>query len=510
MSGIVVNGEVTELVLRVPYDRDVQLGEMLILEDEVFENRRYLLRVTGIGYGYEAAEGDWAERAAGSIMLMEGKEEYRMYQRERRLYKSVRCAPMLTMDENRIKGVKSLPSHFSSVREVREDDYELLKDELGDVPVGKLRSGERTMDLEAGIHGRSFPYHIGIFATTGMGKSNLMRVLAASTMESMKYAMLIFDPHGEYYHGPEKGKKGLKHLKSDRLKVYTSRKEPGISELKISYTEIYTFDMASIYSLSEAQREGLFAFSGKYGRKWLIEIDSRSTEELAGEFPNIHENTLKVLKRRVNAIMNMGVITTDPEFSVTNQVINELMDRKVVLVDTSGLAEEEELIISSAMARKVFEHWKSVFTGSKEEFDGLPPVLITLEEAQRVLSEAKGGMFQRIAREGRKFKVGLCAISQQPKLIHPHILTQLNTLFIMGLSDEGDRERMESASKQDLAPLRNEIKTLNVGEAIITSPFARFPIPVRIYDFDEYAETYAGKCQKIHENTEIGHDEDFV
>lgn len=506
MSGIVVNGEVNEIVLRVPYDRDVQLGEMLILGDEVFEGRKYLLRVTSIGYGYEAAEADWAERAAGSIILMEGKEEYRMYHRERRLYKAVKCAPMLVMDENRIKGVKSLPSHFSAARELREGDCDVLRDSLGDLPVGKLRSGERVLEIDAGISGSCFPYHIGIFATTGMGKSNLMRVLAASTMKSGKYAMLIFDPHGEYYHGPEKGKKGLEHLHSKRLKVYTSREEKGIAKLKISYREINTSDMASIYTPSEAQREALYAFSGKYGSEWLTEISDRDVGELISIFPNIHEGTLKVLKRRIDAIMGMDVISRDPDYSVSNQIIEELKDRKTVLVDTSGLAEEEELLISSALARKVFNRWKSLFIRDKEEFDALPPVLITLEEAQRVLSEPKGGMFPRIAREGRKFRVGLCAISQQPKLIHPHILTQLNTLFIMGLSDEGDREKMGSASKQDLAPLRNEIKSLNVGEAIITSPFAPFPIPVKISHFDEYCDGYSDGSEHI----PIGHDEGFT
>ncbi len=506
MSGIVVNGEVNEIVLRVPYDRDIQLGEMLMLEDDVFKDRRYLLRVTSIAYGYEAAEGDWAERAAGSIILMEGKEEYTMYHRERRLYKAVSCAPMLTIEKGEIKGVKSLPSHFSGVRDVKAEDYELLKEKLGDIPVGRLRSGERTLDVEAGIHGKSFPYHIGIFATTGMGKSNLMRVLAASTMKNGNYAMLIFDPHGEYYHGPEKDKKGLKHLNSGRLKVYTSREEKGLAKLKISYTEIYTSDMASIYSLSEAQREALYAFSGKYRDKWLYEVHKKDLDDLADKFPNIHENTLRVLKRRIDAIMGMDVISRDANYSVSNQIINELLNRKVVLVDTSGLAEEEELLISSALARKVFNHWKSVFTKSKEDFDTLPPVLITLEEAQRVLGEAKGGMFPRIAREGRKFKVGLCAISQQPKLIHPHILTQLNTLFIMGLSDEGDREKMESASKQDLSALRNEIKSLNVGEAILSSPFAPFAIPLKISDFDILAREYSEDADSVR----IEHDDGFA
>jgi hypothetical protein len=61
-------------------------------------------------------------------------------------------------------------------------------------------------------------HHMGIFATTGMGKSNLMKVFAASCMrlaakKESKFGLLIVDPHGEYLKG--KGPvKGLMHLKN--------------------------------------------------------------------------------------------------------------------------------------------------------------------------------------------------------------------------------------------------------------------------------------------------------
>ncbi len=503
--GIVIDGEVTEIVLRVPYDRDIQLGELLVMDDDVFEGRRYLLRVTGIGYGYEAAEGDWAERAAGSMILMDGKEEYTMYHRERRLYKEVKCLPMGRIEGDGISPVKTIPSHFSRSREPEESDYGALRRYMGDIPVGRLRSGERALDIEAGISGFNFPYHMGIFATTGMGKSNLMRVLAGSTMRNGRYGMLIMDPHGEYYEGPS-NEAGLRDLHSRRLRVYSSRNMAGISALQVSYREIYTSDMASIYSLSDAQKEALGIFWREFRGDWLLEVHDHSFDELVERFERIHENTLSVLKRRVDNIFEMGIVSEDPNYSVSNQIINDLVEGRVVLVDSSGLREEEELLISSVLARRVFEHWQNLFLNNEQAFRDIPPVLITLEEAQRVLQDAKKGVFPRIAREGRKFKVGLCAISQQPKLIHEHILSQLNTLFIMGLSDDKDREKLGSASKQDLSPLRNEIKTLNVGEAIITSPFTPFAIPVHIYDFSEYAENY----EEEEEGTRIEHDEGFV
>ena len=42
---------------------------------------------------------------------------------------------------------------------------------------------------------------MGVFATTGMGKSNFMKVLCASAMSLRQFGVLMVDPHGEYVTG---------------------------------------------------------------------------------------------------------------------------------------------------------------------------------------------------------------------------------------------------------------------------------------------------------------------
>jgi len=130
-----------------------------------------------------------------------------------------------------------------------------------------------------------------------------------------------------------------------------------------------------------------------------------------------------------------------------------LCDEKVVLVDTSGLSEYEELLISIVLARKILSYAKFLY--QKENFQKISPILIVIEEAQRVLQQ-KENIFSQIAREGRKFKVGLCAVTQQPKLIKEEILSQFNTFCILGLADEGDRNILKSSAKQDLSKLEKE------------------------------------------------------
>jgi uncharacterized protein len=97
-----------------------------------------------------------------------------------------------------------------------------------------------------------------------------------------------------------------------------------------------------------------------------------------------------------------------------------------------------------------------------------------------------------VAREGRKFKVGLCAISQQPKLIDDELLSQFNTFFILGLADEKDRNILRGSSKQDISDLGPEIQTLMPGEAIVTNLEAPFALPAQAYLYEEYLKSVKG------------------
>jgi hypothetical protein len=97
-----------------------------------------------------------------------------------------------------------------------------------------------------------------------------------------------------------------------------------------------------------------------------------------------------------------------------------------------------------------------------------------------------------VAREGRKFRVGLCAVSQQPKLIDDELLSQFNTFFVLGLADEKDRNILRASSKQDIRDLGPEIQTLMPGEAIVTNLEAPFALPVKVYLYEEYLKSVKG------------------
>ncbi|MEM1513768.1 MAG: ATP-binding protein [Candidatus Thermoplasmatota archaeon] len=476
MIGRIVGKSIGEIIFRQSYNQDTKIGEILVADDRE-NNSLFFLRVIDIQYGQEGDE-KWSLRAAGDMLTLDEKmEEYTLKEKDKRLFKICVCKPLGYVKDGRFYKPKKLPSHFCPVRKAKEEDYKFIASYMGDIEIGKIRSGEDEIDIKVGIKGDLIPYHIGIFATTGMGKSNLMRVFVASAMISGKYGIVIIDPHGEYYEAIKK------HPLADRRAIFYSTSGRDTNRLVLSTREISVSDLEEIFNFTDAQKEALYALQSKFGERWLDELYRKEVNELVDIFnKRIQDITFSVLKRRAERIVESDIVTKNEDISHTEAILKELENGKVVLIDTSGIYEYEELLVSVIIARKILYHNKSIFK-DKEKFRKIPPVLITIEEAQRVL---QNGIFAQIAREGRKFKVGLCAITQQPKLIKEELLSQFNTFFILGLADENDRNIIKHSAKQDISNLEKEIQTLEVGEAIITCPGAPFAIPAKIHLYEDY------------------------
>lgn len=511
--GRVTGKDVTEILFRAYRDQDIFLGEMLIGECQD-SGRRFILRVINIMHGNEASESGWAPKTAGAFMDGDVREEeYHVYDADRRLYNQVLCAPLGYLigagDDAEFRSPKTIPSHFSRVRRASDEDYRFLERYLGDVKLGCLRSGENVIaQVPVGIDSGVICQHMGVFATTGMGKSNMMKRMAGAIMESGTVGLLILDPHGEYIDGGKEGLKGLMHhpKASTNLEIFVTREvEANATEIRISTNEIKVQDMQNLWSFSDPQVELLNAAWSRERDGWLDYIVDTPGEEIFEHFhQQFHEGSIGVVKRRADVLAGSPFVTRDTRFSITKTIVSKLHLGKVVLADLAGASETEELLISSVLARAVFQANSHLFR-NKAEFKAIPPCLIALEEAQRVFSNSQGGIFPKIAREGRKFKTGLCAISQQPKLIDNEVISQFNTLVILGLADRQDRERLTSSARQDISKLDYEIQTLMTGEGLVTGPNTPFALPIKI---DLY-ETYLAKLGQKHEKKKKPVDKGF-
>ena len=113
------------------------------------------------------------------------------------------------------------------------------------------------------------------------------------------------------------------------------------------------------------------------------------------------------------------------------------------------------------------------------------PLLIVLEEAHSYLgtqapgSQAKcraANAARRIAKEGRKYGVGLMLVSQRPSEIDDTILAQCGTTIAMRLTNESDQSQVTKCASDNLKGLFSTLPILRTGEALIVGEAVNMPI----------------------------------
>ena len=149
----------------------------------------------------------------------------------------------------------------------------------------------------------------------------------------------------------------------------------------------------------------------------------------------------------------------------------------------SGTPSEILPTIVGTLLRMIYD---ILFWGGETDISGKKqPLLIILEEAHLFLPEGTETPAQRtvarIAKEGRKYGVGLCVVSQRPSEINTTVLSQCGTMIALRLSNSLDRSKIQGAMPDDLGALTNMLPSLKTGEGLVVGEAV--PIPTRIQFF---------------------------
>lgn len=484
----------------VPLDHEIYLGDVLKITDEQ-KGMTFFAKVTDLLHESNFTDPKWDTRPHTDLFYRIGEDVYLIAE----------ATPLGFLDAGgRFARPKTLPTKFSPVTYPVARDMTFLTDVMGDIEVGSMRTGNGVLaDVNVSLHSSDLPQHVGVFATTGMGKSNFMKVFCASCMRARQFGLLVVDPHGEYVAGrqTDQGLKGLVHVTGyrDGLSVFTTRDEKfrrahRLERLYLDYDDFRTPDLLLLYEHSGPQREILEILEDEKGSAIIdffthTRFDNFDPETYAGPHTHIaravgnsHEGTLKVIQRHINALLHATKGFLRERGSSLEGILRALSEDKVVLIDIPGMGSQGELFVLSVITRRILRAHQEADRTGEEPGKNRRQVLIAIEEAQRVLGESGQStrVFRECAMEGRKFGVGLCVVTQQPKNIDSRILAQINTFVIMGLADRSDRNSVESSAKQDLSRMDSEIQTLGVGEAIISSLSIPFPVSTRIHRFEEY------------------------
>jgi uncharacterized protein DUF87/helicase HerA-like protein len=107
------------------------------------------------------------------------------------------------------------------------------------------------------------------------------------------------------------------------------------------------------------------------------------------------------------------------------------------------------------------------------------PVLVVLEEAHRYLGEGAAALTcdsaNRIAREGRKYGIGLLLVTQRPTELPKTALAQCGTIVALRLSNSEDQSTIRAALPDTIAGLAAVLPSLRTGEAVVSGEAVVLP-----------------------------------
>jgi len=347
--------------------------------------------------------------------------------------------------------------------------------------------------------------HTAILGSTGSGKSGTVAAVLHSILdkrlqsgfEKWNPRIIVLDPHNEYstaFSGT--------NLSTDngtlRLPYWLLSFQETIA-LLIGKTEFAATSQTNIIkqALLTARKEGAIILGLDDSK---ITVDSPIPYKLASLRVSIetdrpsqaskqdsHNSILQKLEvlqgdARLNFLMTEWDGTNiDPISPVFSQILGSGNQPRII--DLSGVPNEVAGIASSVIARTIFS-MKVWQTPAEREMD---PVLLVCEEAHRYVPnrgeaqyEAAQEAIRRIAKEGRKYGIGLLLVSQRPSEVEATVLSQCNSWIVLRITNDADREHVKSILPDSLSGLTKLLSGLKRQEAVFVGQAAIVPSRIMI------------------------------
>lgn len=153
------------------------------------------------------------------------------------------------------------------------------------------------------------------------------------------------------------------------------------------------------------------------------------------------------------------------------------------IIDISGLPTEVAGPLTAAIARLLFSY-KLAQTREEREKD---PILIVCEEAHRYVPDRGEAQYaaaqeaiRRIAREGRKYGIGLMLVSQRPSDVESTVLSQCNSWVVLRLTNGRDQEHVSRFLPDTMAGLIKLLPSLPRREALFVGEAAALPARIKL------------------------------
>jgi Helicase HerA, central domain len=289
--------------------------------------------------------------------------------------------------------VRKLPvvSYHARHLDPCEVAYILNRGNESGVALGHLCIGEDVQTDKGPIlfdTGRLRSKRTMIFAQSGFGKTNLMKVLLYHIIGDNSFGKLVFDLNGEYFSKTASDTSGLGDVDDDRIRenlvVYSDRKvnqSRGFSyrgKVQVNTHRYMTVGDILEFSagFSEVMKSFLLYLDESQVENFVKNINSYCDDpkKLHVEFPDFFDtkkeasarNTIMAIRKRIRHFIDEGGVHSS-QSTLIEDTFKALREGKTVVVDLSLRDSVEASIISTMVVRRLFEENKRNFTELKEK-----------------------------------------------------------------------------------------------------------------------------------------------
>jgi len=408
--------------------------------------------------------------------------------------------------------VRKLPTVSYHARHLTSREFEniLNKTNEAGIELGKLCIGDTIDENKIVLFDISKlkANRTMVFAQSGFGKTNLMKTLLYNTISDTSYGKLIFDLNGEYF---TKGTKTYgfgdvdEQFIKNNLVVYSDKNinpnERFIFGGKVLLNMRKHMSIGDIINFgtgfSSVMQNFLYYLEEEQVEDFINNIDNyvNNPQELHKKYPDFFRKekdasataTIAAIRKRLKPLIEEGKGLHKNSSVLLEECKKYLKDGKTVIIDLSLKDNREANIISTILVRKIFNENKTNFTSGKS--DDIINSIIVVEEAQNVLSDefvqTNANPFVKVAKEGRKFGIGLIAITQRPSAISEEIRSQAENFFVMHMGNSKDIKALIESNINYGGVIQKFIQSETIaGNLYMVSSKQSFAIPLKVNWFE--------------------------
>lgn len=195
---------------------------------------------------------------------------------------------------------------------------------------------------------------------------------------------------------------------------------------------------------------------------------------------------VKLKNSNYNFLFTPGELTPDLA-GKCNKDLNDLLldwlgdEKPITILDLYGIPGEIMSSISGTLLKIVYD---ALFWGQNTKVGGKQqPLLVVLEEAHNYLKAGENSISSRsvqtLAKEGRKYGIGLLLVTQRPSELDETVLSQCGTMIALRMNNSKDRGHIKSAIQDELQTMVDLLPSLRTGEGLVSGEAVKLPSRVK-------------------------------